>query len=121
MISFTCHSCSRAYRTPDETAGKRTMCPNCQALITVPDVSDTGEKQSVARAEKQELRSLPVRSRKASVAGRLSGNAKVAAGEVGVLCERCLTVFGAKPLCEVPCPRCEEPCLPPGLGEVLGA
>lgn len=121
MISFACPSCSRAYRTPDETAGKRTMCPNCQALLTVPNVSVPAESQTVARAEPQPIRPLPVRRRKSTAAGQLKGRASVAPGEVGVLCERCLTVFGAKPECEVPCPRCEEPCLPPGLGEVLGA
>jgi len=121
MISFACPSCSKAYRTPDDTAGKRTMCPNCQALLTVPNVLDREESPPVASVETPQIRPLPVRRRKSKAAGRLRGGANVAPGEVGVLCERCLTVFGAKPECQVPCPRCEEPCLPPGLGEVLGA
>lgn len=37
-IEFNCSQCGRLLRTGDDTAGKTAQCPQCSALITVPDV-----------------------------------------------------------------------------------
>ena len=34
-ISFNC-TCGKAFRAPDEAAGRRTTCPACHAAVTVP-------------------------------------------------------------------------------------
>ncbi|MCA9106338.1 MAG: DUF4190 domain-containing protein [Planctomycetales bacterium] len=35
-ISFTCSSCGRNLKTPDEMAGKKGKCPHCQAVMEIP-------------------------------------------------------------------------------------
>lgn len=35
-IEFTCVTCGRLLRTPDQSAGKKARCPACQTLVDVP-------------------------------------------------------------------------------------
>src|SRR5688572_16045570 len=41
-IAFKC-TCGKVFRVPDEYAGKRTTCPNCNAKITVPGATQPGK------------------------------------------------------------------------------
>lgn len=36
-IQFACSACGQILQTPDQTAGKKTRCPKCQAVMAVPD------------------------------------------------------------------------------------
>lgn len=36
MISFTCIKCGHAYSVPDEYAGKKVRCKQCQTVNTIP-------------------------------------------------------------------------------------
>lgn len=38
-IEFRCHACNRLLRTGDDTAGKQAKCPDCGAVVAVPDGS----------------------------------------------------------------------------------
>lgn len=38
-IEFVCPTCGKTLKLRDEAAGKRGRCPQCQAVITVPDQS----------------------------------------------------------------------------------
>ena len=38
-IEFRCQACNRLLRTGDGTAGKQAKCPDCGAVVTVPDGS----------------------------------------------------------------------------------
>jgi hypothetical protein len=38
-IEFHCPHCNRQIRTPDEHAGKRGKCPQCQAVVEIPAAS----------------------------------------------------------------------------------
>ena len=38
-IEFRCTSCSKLLRTPDEIAGKKAKCPQCETIVDVPDSS----------------------------------------------------------------------------------
>jgi DNA-directed RNA polymerase subunit RPC12/RpoP len=41
-IRFACGSCSRSYEVPEEAAGKKTKCPQCGQLLTVPVLAAEG-------------------------------------------------------------------------------
>ena len=101
VISFNCPTCSRAYETPDETAGKRTKCPNCQAFLTVPDESEEAETLRIPK--------------------RLVGRVNVTSREVGVLCKTCFAFFGGKPGSQLACPHCESLCIVPNRHDAKGA
>lgn len=48
-IAISCPDCGRAYRLPDDKAGKRIRCKNCPAVIPVPAVrtiADHGRRKS---------------------------------------------------------------------------
>jgi len=36
-IDFRCTECNKLLRTPDDTAGKRAKCPDCGAVMTIPE------------------------------------------------------------------------------------
>src|SRR5687768_2465550 len=36
-IEFRCNRCQRLLRTADDTVGKQTKCPECAAVLTIPD------------------------------------------------------------------------------------
>lgn len=44
-IEFRCTLCGKLLRTGDETAGKQAKCPVCGALTTIPQPTETGERQ----------------------------------------------------------------------------
>ncbi|MCA9062262.1 MAG: hypothetical protein KDA96_04365 [Planctomycetaceae bacterium] len=44
-IDVTCGSCGKAYRVPDERAGQRFRCKQCQAVVDVPAQDDWGSPQ----------------------------------------------------------------------------
>lgn len=52
MIRYKCKACGMRLENPDEVAGKRDQCPNCDAFHTVP--LSKAQKQGVARAQKAE-------------------------------------------------------------------
>lgn len=37
MIRFACPSCGKVYKAPDENAGRKTVCKQCNALVVIPD------------------------------------------------------------------------------------
>lgn len=41
-IAFAC-GCGKGFRVADELAGRRTECPTCGAVLTVPDAGDRSE------------------------------------------------------------------------------
>jgi len=51
-INFTCNACQKEIRVPDGTEGKKTKCPFCQAVQTIPTSSDriTGGESPSPRA-----------------------------------------------------------------------
>ena len=38
-IEFLCDQCGTKLRTPDGSSGKKTKCPKCEALLTIPEPS----------------------------------------------------------------------------------
>ena len=50
MIKFKCTKCERAYRVPDEYAGKRVRCKECGTVnqISSPKPEKVGSSDSVA-------------------------------------------------------------------------
>jgi len=53
-IKFTCPSCGKALRVPEEAAGKRGRCPYCQNSVTVPFLSQPPETEEKIEVEEQE-------------------------------------------------------------------
>ena len=47
-IVFECPSCGKRAQAPDELAGKKARCPQCQTVIQVPQAGPTGETPAVA-------------------------------------------------------------------------
>lgn len=50
-IEVTCDSCRRRLRVKDETAGRRIKCPQCEAVIRVPDGSGLPDQWHVKTSE----------------------------------------------------------------------
>ncbi len=50
MIQFSCEKCKKAYRIPDNFAGKKVRCKQCGVTTQVPVASHekTGSDESVA-------------------------------------------------------------------------
>lgn len=42
MISFKCIKCSHAYNVPDEHAGKKVRCKECQTINSIPPAANGG-------------------------------------------------------------------------------
>ena len=63
VIKFTC-SCGKVVKTSDDHAGKQGKCPQCGAVITIPNVAeepvlDLSREQEVAQATGQAAAGLP--------------------------------------------------------------
>jgi hypothetical protein len=41
-IEFACNLCGKSLKAKDEAAGKRTRCPYCQGVVTVPQLAAVG-------------------------------------------------------------------------------
>ena len=49
MIKFSCTDCGKAYRVPEEYAGKRVRCKGCQHVNTIPTPEvETNKEDSIA-------------------------------------------------------------------------
>ena len=49
MITFNCTKCNHSYRVPDDYAGKRVRCKQCQTVNEIPQAqTKTGSDDSVA-------------------------------------------------------------------------
>ena len=46
-IEFECQGCQKTLRVPDEFAGRKAKCPNCQTILQVPGSSETAEPSQV--------------------------------------------------------------------------
>lgn len=59
-ISLECTGCSKKLKVKDEAAGKRIKCPECQAVLTVPELESAGDEDDflggLNEAVKQEKR-----------------------------------------------------------------
>lgn len=53
MIIFSCRNCGKTVKAPDEYAGKKSRCPKCREILTIPAVSRATEQpvQSVLPEE----------------------------------------------------------------------
>jgi hypothetical protein len=47
-IEFNCTQCGKQLRTPDETAGRNAKCPQCGAIMQIPDLSGPAPQQPPA-------------------------------------------------------------------------
>ncbi len=43
MIKFTCKSCKKAYKVPEEYSGKRVKCKQCNEVCIVPGGNAVGD------------------------------------------------------------------------------
>jgi hypothetical protein len=55
MISFPCNKCDHDLRAPDGSAGKTVRCPDCQALVRVPEVG-SADNEPAGRVRAQAAR-----------------------------------------------------------------
>lgn len=46
-IEFKCQGCQKTLRVPDEFAGRKARCPNCQTILQVAPADETVETQQV--------------------------------------------------------------------------
>lgn len=60
-IAFDC-GCGKAFRVPDEHAGKRTKCPACGAALTVPAPPASAEDDAFRLLEAAEAPERPARA-----------------------------------------------------------
>lgn len=66
-IEISCNSCNKRLRVPDNAAGKRVKCPQCQTVLSVPA---TGAASSPAPAPVAATKSTPTPSKSAPVPGK---------------------------------------------------
>ena len=45
-ISVKCGDCGKALKAPDALAGKKARCPDCGAVVAVPEISEEMEASS---------------------------------------------------------------------------
>ena len=46
-IEFECQGCQKTLRVPDEFAGRKAKCPNCQTILQVPGSRETAEPSQI--------------------------------------------------------------------------
>jgi len=105
VISFCCISCHSRFKVSNDKAGRRTACPECQALLTVPETHNAEDPGAVANM----------------VVERAPTPSHDESEKVGVLCEHCFRVFAAQPSSLVRCPNCDAPCVTASLEEAARA
>lgn len=71
MISFACPTCSKGFRVPDDKAGKRTKCPQCEAAMVVPQADKKwwNEQSQQGQAQTQRPAESPPPKRHSKAAG----------------------------------------------------
>ncbi len=55
-IEFHCDHCAKLIRAPDEAAGRRGKCPNCQQSVYIPTPPDRIEEIPLAPLDDEEIR-----------------------------------------------------------------
>ena len=60
-ITVTCPSCHRTFRVGDHVAGRRGLCPDCNAVVSVPEL-ETDQLDSLPDEDDVESRPAPRRS-----------------------------------------------------------
>ena len=60
MISFTCDKCGKAFKLPDQYAGKTARCKVCGNALTVPEVKVLAESIATIPAPSK----IPMRTRR---------------------------------------------------------
>ena len=59
MISFECSKCGKKFTVPDEQAGRKGKCPQCQAIIIIPDASSPPTLRTAAVVPRDLLGDAP--------------------------------------------------------------
>lgn len=59
MAEVTCPSCRKKIHPPDHLAGRRVMCPRCQAVLTVPEVLAEAIEEASREEEPAVVEEIP--------------------------------------------------------------